>query len=76
MAAEPLPLPEDIGQMIGYAEQLSAGFPHVRVDLYHVGGRIIFGELTFFHASGYLRFVPDEYDTELGSFFTLPEKNV
>ena len=74
-AEEPLPLPANAEKMIEYAERLAADFPHVRVDFYAVEGRIIFGELTFFHASGYLHFVPDEYDEQLGAYFTLPQKN-
>lgn len=75
-AEEPLSLPENVALMIEYAERLAADFPHVRVDFYEVDGRIRFGELTFFHASGYLHFVPDSYDEQLGAHFVLPERNV
>ena len=63
-------------KMVEYAERLSKGFPHVRVDFYNLSGKIIFGEMTFFNASGYVEFEPDEFDAEMGSRFTLPEKNV
>lgn len=59
-------------KMIDIAERLSAQFPHVRVDLYEVNKQIIFGELTFFNASGYMKFEPDEFDYELGNAFSLP----
>lgn len=75
-AEEALPLPKTIETMIEYAQILSEDFPHVRVDFYEVDGKIFFGELTFFHASGFLKFSPDEFDFELGKKFVLPEKNV
>lgn len=58
--------------MIKIAETLSEDFPHVRVDLYNVNGKIFFGELTFYHASGYVEFEPDEFDFILGEKFELP----
>ena len=36
---------------------------------------IIFGELTFFTASGYFNFAPDEFDYEFGAKWKLPPKN-
>lgn len=39
--------PENLEQMIKYAEILSRDFKFVRVDLYNDNGKIIFGELTF-----------------------------
>jgi len=56
------------------AEKLSEDFPHVRVDLYNIKGRVIFGELTFYNASGYTVFKPDEFDFILGEQFKLPKK--
>ena len=54
------------------AEKLAEKFPHVRVDLYYVKGNIVFGELTFFNASGYMKFEPDSFDFEIGNCFELP----
>ena len=59
--------------MMAVAEKLSAGFPFARVDLYNIGGQIIFGEITFYPWSGYVRFTPDSFDFELGKYFRLPE---
>lgn len=69
------PKPENFDQMLEAASKLSADFPFVRVDFYNVDGKIIFGELTFYTASGYLEFEPDDFDFELGKLFTLPEVN-
>jgi hypothetical protein len=66
--------PKNFNRMIEISTLLSADFPHVRVDLYNVDGKIIFGELTFFNASGYMTFTPDEFDFEIGEKFILPEE--
>lgn len=48
-----LPKPLNIDRMFEIARMLSKGIPFVRVDLYNVKGKIYFGELTFFPASGF-----------------------
>lgn len=64
-----LPPAEEIASMIALAERLSSGLPFVRIDLYDVNHRIIFGEMTFYPMSGYGNFTPDEFDFEAGRFF-------
>ena len=39
--------PTNLDRMLNIAKTLSVGFPYVRVDLYSVGEKIFFGELTF-----------------------------
>ena len=63
--------PKNYSKMLKMAKKLSEGFPHVRVDFYNVNGKIIFGEMTFFNASGYTEFEPDEFDFELGRNFEI-----
>lgn len=58
--------PENFDEMRMCAEKLSGEFPFVRVDLYNVGGRILFGEMTFFHAGGFSRITPAEWAYRLG----------
>lgn len=41
----------------------------MRVDLYNIDGEIIFGELTFYPWSGYVKFNPDSFDFTLGQMF-------
>lgn len=65
--------PKNFEKMLEISKILSEGFPHVRVDLYNIDGEIIFGELTFFTASGYIKFYPDEFDYILGKDFHLEE---
>lgn len=67
----PLPKPLNFDMMIKIAEGLSKDFPHVRVDLYNIDGRIYFGELTFYDGSGYMTFTPDSFDEELGRDFDI-----
>lgn len=59
-------------EMKNIAERLSSGFPHLRVDLYEVNGKIYFGELTFYHWSGFVPFSPAEWDETFGSWLSLP----
>lgn len=67
-----IPRPLNFNKMVEIAEILSKDFPHVRVDFYNVDGKITFGEMTFYNASGYTRFIPDEFDFVLGDQFILP----
>jgi hypothetical protein len=60
--------------MVAIARELCGKFPFVRIDLYRVDGRLIFGEFTFYPDSGMVPFTPDEYNTILGDLFILPGK--
>lgn len=62
----PYPKPKNFEKMLDIARKLSADFPFVRVDLYNVEGQIYFGELTFYPWTGYVQFMPDSFDFELG----------
>jgi hypothetical protein len=73
---EQIPKPKNFELMVKYARILSKGFPHVRVDFYNLNGRIVFGELTFYNASGYTAFEPDKFDFILGEKFVLPKKTI
>jgi hypothetical protein len=44
----------------------------LRVDLYLIKNKIFFGELTFFHASGYKGFDPPEWNKTFGDWIKLP----
>lgn len=64
--------PQNIQDMIVVAEKIASGLPFVRIDLYNIDLKIFFGEITFFPASGFGRFIPDSADLELGSYLVLP----
>ena len=68
-------LPKTLPRMIEFAEQLSNEIPFLRADFYDVNGKIYFGELTFFPASGMGEFVPKEWDLKLGEWIHIPQKN-
>ncbi len=59
--------PQEFTKMLYIAEKLSKDFPHVRVDLYNIRGKIYFGELTFYDASGYVDY--GDFDIVLGKNF-------
>lgn len=67
--------PQNYDEMLKIAEELSKDFPLVRVDLYNEKNKIKFGELTFYDASGYMLFEPDEFDYELGKKLNLEKIN-
>ena len=66
--------PKSFEKMKELAEILSEGIPQVRIDFYDINGNIYFGEMTFSHWSGFVPFIPDEWDYRLGSMINLPVK--
>ena len=64
--------PENFDEMIRIAEKLSQGFIFLRVDLYSIGNKIIFGELTFFSNGGLIRSSIEKFNTEFGDLIKLP----
>ena len=65
--------PENFSEMIKVATKLAGNFPFVRVDLYNLNRRIVFGEMTFYPADGRLEFIPEEYNKILGDYMKLPK---
>ncbi|MGB5981873.1 MAG: ATP-grasp fold amidoligase family protein [Nonlabens sp.] len=65
--------PVCLEEMVGVARKLSKGFPFVRVDLYDVNDRVVFGEMTFYPADGRKEFVPEAYNKIIGDMLELPE---
>mgnify|MGYP001385186192 CR=1 FL=1 len=68
--------PENFDEMIAIAEKLSDNLPFLRVDLYNVNGKILFGEMTFYPASGMEEFKPNGVDVEIGDMLTLPKPSI
>lgn len=66
--------PNNYEKMLELASKLSNGIPHVRVDFYNINGRIYFGELTFYHWSGFVPFKPEKWDYIFGQYLTLPKE--
>ncbi len=64
--------PKNFEKMKEMAKILAQDFPHARIDLYNIDGKIYFGEITFFDGSGYMTYEPDKFDYILGEKFILP----
>ncbi|MGY2735460.1 ATP-grasp fold amidoligase family protein [Sphingomonas sp. UYP23] len=68
--ADPDPAPPvTLREMIIAAERLSDGRDFVRVDLYEIDGRPLFGEMTFYPGSGLDPFSPVSLDAEFGALW-------
>ena len=74
-AVNPPSMPKNFKKMKELAKTLSKGMPHVRIDFYEINGKVYFGEITFFHWGGFVKFVPQEWDEKLGDLLELPTKN-
>ncbi|MFS0866278.1 ATP-grasp fold amidoligase family protein [Microbacterium sp. 179-B 1A2 NHS] len=73
--ADPVPPPPPhLEEMISVAERLGAETDFVRVDLYDVEGRVVFGELTSFPAGGDSPFDPESFNAEFGRAWTVPRR--
>lgn len=65
--------PENFDEMKKLAQKLSKGIPEVRVDFYDINGQVYFGELTFYHQSGFAPFSPEGWDLKLGQLLDLTD---
>lgn len=63
--------PEKLDELLQIAGTLCRDFKYVRVDLYLIGDRIKFGEMTFTPANGNDQWDPPETDYELGKLIDL-----
>ena len=66
--------PDNYDDMVEVARQLSKGFAFVRIDLYSHKSGVLFGEITFYHHSGMVQFVPNKWDDIMGAWIKLPNK--
>lgn len=73
--AEKIPRPHCLDEMITIAEKLAEGFPVVRVDLYLVGGKIYFGEMTFTSLGGTMNYFTGDFLYELGDSVDISHVN-
>ena len=64
--------PSNFEEMVDIATKLADSFPFVRVDLYNIDGRIVFGEMTFYPSDGRNDFVPAEFNKIIGDYLELP----
>lgn len=66
--------PKNFKLMCQLAKTLSEGFSFVRVDLYNINGKILFGEMTFTPASGINKLIPREWEKTIGGWINLTNK--
>lgn len=66
--------PEKLDEMLELAKKLAQNIPFVRIDFYIIHERIYFGEMTFFPASGFEKFIPEKWDYTFGEWLTLPKR--
>ena len=72
MEDTPIPKPDNLQYMLEVAQKLSAPFPVVRVDLYNLASRIVFGEMTFTSLGGLMNFYTDDFLRMTGGMIKLP----
>ena len=70
----PVGKPKRLETMKEICRSLSANIPFLRVDLYVIDGKVYFGELTFYPASGIGFFKPKEWDEKLGNLIDINDK--
>ncbi len=71
-SARELSKPQNFEKMLELSAKLSMGIPEARIDFYEANGKVYFGEITFFHWSGFMPFEPEEWDSIFGSWIKLP----
>ncbi|MDA4123005.1 MAG: hypothetical protein OK456_07495 [Thaumarchaeota archaeon] len=59
--------PQNFDRMLEVSRRLSAGADFLRVDLYNVAGRVVFGELTNYPDHAMQRLLPPEWDLKFGN---------
>jgi hypothetical protein len=73
--ADPTPQrPERLTEMISIAERLARDTDFVRVDLYALPDRIVFGEMTSYPAGGHSPFFPESFNDEFGKHWYVPKR--
>ena len=66
--------PENLDIMLSLSKKLAKNIPFVRTDFYSICGKIYFGEITFYHGSGFEKFSSFEFEKKLGTLIVLPRK--
>ena len=73
-AAAVMQKPEQLPEMLELSRILSKDIPFVRTDFYVIDGKVYIGELTFYPSAGFMPFIPESFDYELGSYLQLPNE--
>jgi len=68
--------PGNLQAMVAIVQELCGNFPFIRVDLYSISGKLVFGEFTFYPDSGAVPFTPDRFNYFFGDLFVMPSAPV
>lgn len=71
-----LEFPKNLKLMMELAEKLAEQKSFLRTDFYDVDGKVYFGEMTFYPASGFGKFTSEDADVQLGEWINLPDGGV
>ena len=63
--------PKKLKEMIELSKKISKNIPFVRTDFYLIKNQVYFGEITFYPASGFERFNPEEWNKKMGDLLLL-----
>ncbi|USD17470.1 glycosyl transferase [Priestia megaterium] len=63
--------PSNLEKMLELASKLSESIPQVRIDFYSIKDNIYFGEMTFYHGSGFEEFEPKSLGVQMGQWIEL-----
>jgi hypothetical protein len=63
---EKIEIPENLSEMLEISRKLSKGTDFIRVDLYNIKSRIVFGELTNYPGAGLEHLEPEEWNFIFG----------
>lgn len=66
------PRPPEMDEMLRLGKMLAKDEPFVRIDFYVINGKIYFGEITFYPASGFNAFHPEKWDHIFGEWIKIP----
>lgn len=68
---KPITKPVCLEKMKEICKKLSIGIHFLRVDLYAIDGKVYFGELTFYPASGIGMFQPEDWNEKFGKLIDI-----
>lgn len=66
----PPPKPENLDSLLTVAKSISSEFDYCRVDLYSLGNKIYFGEITFLPINAQGKFTPSTMDFTFGGWLS------
>lgn len=66
-----IPCPYTFDEMKNMSRKLAKDIPFSRIDFYEINKKAYFGEITFYPASGFGTFRPDEWNVKMGEMIKI-----